>query len=105
MATNTAGSCGSSALPLARRVIGIDSAKIATPSAPSSHPCVAGEIARVVGTVVAVVMGRSFRAALRGVAASLGAAPAQKQYIRRYSKLICIGRFANTAGAFRPLAR
>ena len=54
---SNAGSCGSAALPLARRVIGIDSAKIATPSAPSSHPCVDGDIVRAVGRVEAVDIG------------------------------------------------
>ena len=43
MATNTAGNCGAARLPEASRVIGIVSAKIATPSAPSSQPSVCGD--------------------------------------------------------------
>ena len=38
MATNTAGSCGSAAEPLANRVIGMLSAKMKTPSTPRASP-------------------------------------------------------------------
>ena len=43
IATKTAGSCGASRLPEASRVIGIDSAKIITPTAPNSQPRVCGD--------------------------------------------------------------